>query len=188
MLHQVRAPAGEARRGKRAGVAAAPGAVGGDGLGVFGERRGRQVAGEQREGGPGRARGVTKGVRGVHAGAFCPSDRGAGPASHPPQRGGRLAEAHREGKPDSLRNHEVPQAIGLPSFGPGTAAGVPRVVAIFGVQGGRWAWARTVRALVFALDADAAGQQAWRTLARQAALRGKQVVALGAAAYGGART
>ena len=65
------------------------------------------------------------------------------------------------------------------------AAGVPRVVAIFGVQGWRWDWAREVRALVFALDADAAGQQQWRQLARQAALRGKQVAALPAAAYGG---
>ncbi len=37
------------------------------------------------------------------------------------------------------------------------AAGIPRVVAIFGVQGWRWAWVREVRALVFALDADAAG-------------------------------
>jgi len=36
------------------------------------------------------------------------------------------------------------------------AAGVPRVVAIFGVQGWRWGWARNVRELVFALDADAA--------------------------------
>ena len=51
------------------------------------------------------------------------------------------------------------------------AAGVPRVVAIFGVQGWRWDWVREVRALVFALDADAAGQQQWRQLARQAALR-----------------
>jgi len=33
--------------------------------------------------------------------------------------------------------------------------GVPRVVATFGVQGWRWAWA--VRALVFALDAAVAG-------------------------------
>jgi len=65
------------------------------------------------------------------------------------------------------------------------AAGVPRVVAIFGVQGWHWAWAREVRELVFALDADAAGQQQWRTLARQAALRGKRVAALPAAAYGG---
>jgi DNA primase len=38
------------------------------------------------------------------------------------------------------------------------AAGVPCVVAIFGVQGWRWDWAREVRELVFALDADAAGQ------------------------------
>jgi hypothetical protein len=65
------------------------------------------------------------------------------------------------------------------------AAGVPRVVAIFGVQGWRWAWAREVRELVFALDADAAGQQQWRQLARQAALRGKQVAVLEPAAYGG---
>ena len=65
------------------------------------------------------------------------------------------------------------------------AAGVPRVVAIFGVQGWRWDWARQVRELVFALDADAAGQQQWRQLARQAALRGKQVAVLEPAAYGG---
>jgi len=37
------------------------------------------------------------------------------------------------------------------------AAGVPCVVASFGVPGSRWAWAREVRDLVFALDADAAG-------------------------------
>jgi len=65
------------------------------------------------------------------------------------------------------------------------AAGVPRVVAIFGVQGWRWAWARAVRELVLALDADAAGQQQWRALARQAALRGKWVAGLPAAVYGG---
>jgi len=38
---------------------------------------------------------------------------------------------------------------------------------------------------VFALDADTAGQQQWRQLARQAALRGKQVAVLEPAAYGG---
>jgi DNA primase len=65
------------------------------------------------------------------------------------------------------------------------AAGVPRVVAIFGVQGWHWDWAREVRELVFALDADAAGQQQWRQLARQATLRGKQVRVLPTAAYGG---
>jgi DNA primase len=65
------------------------------------------------------------------------------------------------------------------------AAGAPRVTAIFGVQGWRWDWAREVRELVFALDADAAGQQQWRQLARQAALRGKQVSVLPTATYGG---
>jgi hypothetical protein len=65
------------------------------------------------------------------------------------------------------------------------AAGVPRVVAIFGVNGWRWDWVGPVRELVFALDADAAGQQQWRALARQAALRGKRVAVLPPAAYGG---
>jgi hypothetical protein len=67
------------------------------------------------------------------------------------------------------------------------AAGVPRVIAIFGVQGWRWDWVREVRELVFALDADAAGQQQWHQLARQAALRGKRVAVLPAAAYGGCK-
>jgi hypothetical protein len=62
--------------------------------------------------------------------------------------------------------------------------GVARVVAIFGVQGWRWDWVREVHELVFALDADTAGQQ-WRTLARHAALRGKQVAVLPPEAYGG---
>jgi len=65
------------------------------------------------------------------------------------------------------------------------AAGVPRVVAIFGVQGWRWDWVREVRELVLALDADAAGQQQWRALTRQAALRGKRVAVLPPEAYGG---
>ena len=65
------------------------------------------------------------------------------------------------------------------------AAGVPRVVAIFGVQGWRWDWVRKVRELVFALDADIAGQQQWHQLARQAALRGKRVAVLEPVAYGG---
>jgi hypothetical protein len=64
------------------------------------------------------------------------------------------------------------------------AAGMLRVVAIFGVHGWRWAWAREVRELVFALDADAAGQHQWRTLARLAVLRGKHVAVLPSEAYG----
>jgi hypothetical protein len=67
------------------------------------------------------------------------------------------------------------------------AAGIPRVVAIFGVQGWRWDWVREVRELVFALDADTAGQQQWQALARQAALRGKRVAVLPEAAYGGCK-
>ena len=62
---------------------------------------------------------------------------------------------------------------------------MPRVVAIFGVQGWRWEWVRGVHELVFAFDADATGQQQWRALARQAALRGKHVAVLEPGAYGG---
>ena len=65
------------------------------------------------------------------------------------------------------------------------AAGVSRVITIFGVHGWRWDWAREVRALVFPFDADDAGQQQWRQLARQATLQGKQVAVLEPAAYGG---
>jgi DNA primase len=60
-------------------------------------------------------------------------------------------------------------------------------VAIFGVQGWRQDWASTVKRIVFALDADAAGEKAWRSLARQLVLRGKQVRILPAEAYGGAK-
>jgi hypothetical protein len=67
------------------------------------------------------------------------------------------------------------------------ATGVTCGVAIFGMHGWRWEWAREVRALVFALDADVAGQQQWRQLTRQAALRGKRVAVLPAAAYGGCK-
>lgn len=67
------------------------------------------------------------------------------------------------------------------------AAGCARVVAIFGVHGWRWDWVRQVRECVFALDADGAGQQQCRQLAREAALRGKWVQVLPAAAYGGCK-
>lgn len=59
------------------------------------------------------------------------------------------------------------------------------MVALSGVQGGRWDWGRQVLELVLALDADAAGQQQGRVLARQAARRGKRVAGVPAAAYGG---
>ena len=65
--------------------------------------------------------------------------------------------------------------------------GGPGGVALFGVQGGRWDWVRDVRALVLALDADAAGPQQWRQRAREAARRGKAVAVLEPRAYGGLR-
>ncbi len=67
------------------------------------------------------------------------------------------------------------------------AAGVGRVVAIFGVHGWRWTWAGEVKEIVFALDADAAGQAAWHALARAARLRGKRVGFLPSEAYGGCK-
>lgn len=65
------------------------------------------------------------------------------------------------------------------------AAGCPRTIAIFGVTGWRWEWAREAQHRVFALDADPTGQQGWRELARQARLRGKTVGFLPPEAYGG---
>ena len=62
------------------------------------------------------------------------------------------------------------------------AAGVQRMVAIFGVQGWRWNWARDVRELVFALDADA------RAAARRSSpggAAGKHVRSLPPETYGG---
>ena len=48
----------------------------------------------------------------------------------------------------------------------------------------RGEWARNVRQIVFAMDADEAGGK-WKELARQALLRGKKVAFLPAEAYGG---
>jgi hypothetical protein len=87
--------------------------------------------------------------------------------------------------PKTKRHDHLPGAKGYFNVATLLAAGVPRVVAIFGAQGWRWDWVREVRELVFALDADSAGQQQWRQFARQAPLRGKRVAGLPAAAYGG---
>jgi hypothetical protein len=67
------------------------------------------------------------------------------------------------------------------------AAGVPRVVAIFGVTGWRWDWARATRDLIFALDGDAGGQAAFHALAPAARLRGKRVAYVEPEAYGGTK-
>jgi len=65
------------------------------------------------------------------------------------------------------------------------ATGVSCVVGDLWRAGLAWEWAREVREVVFALDADAAGQQQWRQLGRQVALRGKRVAVLEPEAYGG---
>ena len=64
------------------------------------------------------------------------------------------------------------------------SAGYARAVGIFGLHGWRWDWARDVNELVFAFDADAVGA-GWRTIGRQALLRGKRVSYLLPEAYGG---
>ena len=65
------------------------------------------------------------------------------------------------------------------------AAGYPRVVAVYGVDGWKWDWARDVKDLVLALDADSAGQAAWKELAQAGILRGKRVYFLPPESYGG---
>jgi len=65
------------------------------------------------------------------------------------------------------------------------AAGLPRVVAIFGVNAWRWDWARGADELLFALDTDPTGLEAFRELAPVARLRGKRVAYLEPEAYGG---
>lgn len=60
-------------------------------------------------------------------------------------------------------------------------------VAIFGVQGWRHDWASELKRITFALDTDAAGQKAWRSLARQLALRGKKIRVLPPETFGGAK-
>src|SRR4030095_8042868 len=67
------------------------------------------------------------------------------------------------------------------------SAGVSRVVAIFGVHGWRWDWVREIGELVFALDADTAGQQQWQQLARQAVPRGERGAVVPRGASGGCR-
>ncbi len=66
------------------------------------------------------------------------------------------------------------------------ASGHERTVAIFGVNGWRWEWLPPdVGSIVFAMDADAAGDDAWRDIAQGARRMGIRVVHLTAAAYGG---
>jgi hypothetical protein len=58
------------------------------------------------------------------------------------------------------------------------AAGVGGSVAVFGVDGLRWGWLRNVSRLVLAFDQDEAGTKARERHAREAHLRGIEVLAL----------
>ena len=78
--------------------------------------------------------------------------------------------------------HRGNAVVGSANFHPTQTLG--RVSTASMAPGWRWAWVREMREMVFALDADTAGQQQWRPLARQAALREKRVAVLEPAAYG----
>jgi len=65
------------------------------------------------------------------------------------------------------------------------AAGIPNVAAVFGVNGIRWGWLRDVRRLVLAFDMDSAGQRARDEHAREAHMRGLEVLVVTAEEYGG---
>ncbi len=67
------------------------------------------------------------------------------------------------------------------------AAGHTRALAIFGLDGWRWDWAKDAGELILALDNDEAGRRAAGDLARSARLRGKRVALLEPEAYAGAK-
>lgn len=64
-------------------------------------------------------------------------------------------------------------------------SGYPNVIAIFGVTGLRWDWFRSSRKIVFALDQDDAGERAFRQVAMEAVIRGKEVFRLRRESYRG---
>lgn len=67
------------------------------------------------------------------------------------------------------------------------AAGVHKVVAIFGLAGFDWRWFKGQREIVLALDCDDSGRAAANKLADDAAYRAMKVRRLDASAYGGCK-
>lgn len=65
------------------------------------------------------------------------------------------------------------------------AAGVGKVVAVFGLEGFDWAWLRGQREVVIAMDGDESGRKAAEKLREEARYRGLKVTVLDPAAYGG---
>ncbi|MBH8605609.1 toprim domain-containing protein [Thermoactinomyces sp. CICC 10522] len=66
------------------------------------------------------------------------------------------------------------------------SAGYTNSIAIFGANGLRWEWLKS-KTLVFCLDQDATGSRAWKELAMEAKLRGKQVYWLDEEVYQGCK-
>lgn len=67
------------------------------------------------------------------------------------------------------------------------AAGVDKVLAVFGLAGFDWRWLKGQREIVLALDADESGIEAANKMAEDAAYRAIKVRRLGLEAYGGAK-
>ncbi len=89
----------------------------------------------------------------------------------------------------ALREGEGPIAIceGVFDLLAIMAAGQERALAIFGIDGWRWEWARDAGELILALDNDEPGRKAAGELARAARMRGKKIALLDAEAYAGAK-
>lgn len=67
------------------------------------------------------------------------------------------------------------------------ASGIPHAVAVFGIDGIRWGWLKGVRRIVLAFDCDEAGRRAIEKHARQALMRGVEVLAVMPEELGGAK-
>lgn len=67
------------------------------------------------------------------------------------------------------------------------AAGQERALAIFGLDGWRWEWAKDAGELILALDNDGPGREKAGELARAGRMRGKEIALLDAEAYAGAK-
>lgn len=65
------------------------------------------------------------------------------------------------------------------------AAGVQKVVAVFGLEGFDWAWLRGQREIVIALDGDESGRRAAEKMRDEARYRGHKASVLDVASYGG---
>lgn len=65
------------------------------------------------------------------------------------------------------------------------AAGIHKVVAVFGLEGFDWVWLRGQREIVIALDCDESGRRAAEKLRDEARYRGHKATVLDVGAYGG---